>query len=76
MTPVLLRRRDALVRFLFSVVVLLATQAGHPRAGAGLQGDVPRYRYRVVNSFPHDSRAFTQGLIVKDGFFYESTGQS
>jgi len=31
--------------------------------------------YRVVNSYPHDSNDFTQGLLIKDGFLYESTGQ-
>ena len=30
--------------------------------------------YEVVNVFPHDPEAFTQGLIFLDGFLYESTG--
>ena len=29
---------------------------------------------KVVATFPHDSRAFTQGLVVPAGEFYESTG--
>ena len=29
---------------------------------------------KVVASFPHDAGAFTQGLVVADGQFYESTG--
>ncbi len=33
-----------------------------------------RIGYSVVNSFPHDRGAFTQGLIYRDGFLYESTG--
>ncbi|MCU0379187.1 MAG: glutaminyl-peptide cyclotransferase [Bacteroidales bacterium] len=33
------------------------------------------YRYRVINSYPHDRRAYTQGLVYDDGFFYEGTGQ-
>lgn len=33
------------------------------------------YRYRVINSYPHDRRAYTQGLVYDEGFFYESTGQ-
>ena len=33
------------------------------------------YRYRVVKSYPHDSRAYTQGLVYDNGFFYEGTGQ-
>lgn len=30
--------------------------------------------YRVVDVYPHDAAAFTQGLIYRDGFLYESTG--
>jgi glutaminyl-peptide cyclotransferase len=29
----------------------------------------------VVARYPHDSNAFTQGLIFKDGYLYESTGR-
>jgi glutamine cyclotransferase len=32
------------------------------------------YTYRVVNIYPHDQGAFTQGLIVRDGQFLEGTG--
>ncbi len=32
------------------------------------------YGYQVVSVYPHDSRAYTQGLIYRDGFLYESTG--
>jgi glutamine cyclotransferase len=35
---------------------------------------VPVYSYRVVRSYPHDRGAFTQGLLVRDGVFYEGTG--
>lgn len=34
----------------------------------------PRFSYRVINAFPHDPTAFTQGLVFADGIFYESTG--
>jgi len=33
------------------------------------------YRYQIVNMWPHDSNAFTQGLILSDGKLLESTGQ-
>ena len=36
---------------------------------------LPVYTYEVVNTFKHDSKAFTQGLVYKDGFLYETTGQ-
>lgn len=31
--------------------------------------------YRVVRTLPHDSTAYTQGLLLHDGLLYESTGQ-
>ena len=37
---------------------------------------VERKRVAIVNSYAHDTSAFTQGLVVKDGFFYESTGRN
>src|SRR5690606_3434907 len=33
-----------------------------------------RLRVRVVQRYPHDTAAFTQGLLWHDGFLYESTG--
>jgi len=33
------------------------------------------YHYRVVNSYPHDRHAYTQGLVYNEGYFYEGTGQ-
>ena len=38
------------------------------------QAATPVDTYRVVNSYPHDSAAYTQGLVYRDGFLYESTG--
>ena len=33
------------------------------------------YSYKVINKFPHDRSAYTQGLFFENGFFYEATGQ-
>jgi len=30
--------------------------------------------YRIVQTYPHDPRAYTQGLVFVDGHLYESTG--
>src|SRR5437016_2514267 len=35
---------------------------------------VPMYGYQVVRSYPHDRAAFTQGLVFRNGVFYEATG--
>lgn len=31
--------------------------------------------YQLINTFPHDNRAYTQGLVFHDNFMYEGTGQ-
>ena len=31
--------------------------------------------YEVVKVYPHDPKAYTQGLIYQDGYMYEGTGQ-
>ena len=33
------------------------------------------YTYEIVNEYPHDPKAFTQGFEFYKGFIYESTGQ-
>jgi len=35
----------------------------------------PVFGFQVVNSYPHDNDAFTQGLLFRDGVLYESTGR-
>jgi len=35
-----------------------------------------QYSFSVVNTYPHDTHAYTQGLEFLDGFLYESTGQN
>ncbi len=33
------------------------------------------YNYEVINTYPHDPEAYTQGLEYRDGYLYESTGR-
>lgn len=35
---------------------------------------LPVYGYDIVKTYPHDPKAFTEGLFYYDGFLYESTG--
>jgi len=35
---------------------------------------IPTYTYKIVNTYPHDRNAFTQGLVFSDGALYEGTG--
>jgi glutaminyl-peptide cyclotransferase len=43
-------------------------------SGAPAESAPAEFSYRVVNRFPHDRTAFTQGLEYRDGFLYEGTG--
>src|SRR4030067_2578450 len=38
------------------------------------QQSVPTYTFRIINSYPHDREAFTQGLVFENGTLYEGTG--
>jgi glutamine cyclotransferase len=64
-----LRRGRALsaLWFLVGAVVLGCSDAGPA-------GGIPTYGYEVVNVYPHDAEAWTQGLAFAGGYLYESTG--
>lgn len=55
------------------VAATASTQATPPEAAP--RAPVTVYDARVLRSYPHDTRAFTQGLFFADGVLYESTGQ-
>lgn len=45
---------------------------------SGLQKAQPspeKLPYQIVKTYPHDPKAFTQGLVYRDGYLYEGTGQ-
>ena len=49
--------------------------SGQEAATATAEAATPIYSYKIKNSWPHDKRAYTQGLIFLDGLLWESTGQ-
>lgn len=53
---------------------LLVMGLGLAAASGQGKGSAPVHGYEVVNVFPHDREAFTQGLVYRDGVLYESTG--
>lgn len=57
-----------------AVTVALCVAAMRAPVAARAQATAPVRGYEVVRAYPHDSQAFTQGLIYRDGFLYESTG--
>jgi glutamine cyclotransferase len=63
-----------------SVRAVAYSQATKPQTVAmfiNLVSDIDpvTYRHRVIKSYPHDRKAYTQGLVYDSGFFYEGTGQ-
>ncbi|MBI3651827.1 MAG: glutaminyl-peptide cyclotransferase [Acidobacteria bacterium] len=65
-----MKTMNALIYRLIILCGLLFAAACAP----ALQSSIPIYDFVIVHTFPHDSKAFTQGLIFRDGFLYESTG--
>jgi len=54
-----------------------STQTADPSTFPTATTPVPisrHYTYRIINSYPHDPEAFTQGLVFTDGVLYEGTG--
>jgi glutaminyl-peptide cyclotransferase len=62
--------RGALVLALGAGACWLASNSGPE-----LIAQAPRVdTFRVVKTYPHDPAAYTQGLLYRDGFLFESTG--
>jgi len=59
---------------MWTFILLLMGTIGFLPGQRAAASAVPTYGYNVVRSYPHDPGAFTQGFIVRDGFFYEGTG--
>ncbi len=70
--------RLKIMRYALIMIAACLVACG-PRAsqrGRGNAGDAPvRYGYKIVNSHPHDTGAYTQGLFWSEGELYESTGE-
>ena len=52
---------------LITVCVLFRKYSDNPYASAA-------WTYEVINTYPHDREAFTQGLVYENGILYEGTG--
>jgi len=63
-----------LSRFLLALLLTPCPLLSCAQAGR-LSPKSPReYTYEIVQAFPHDPAAYTQGLAYRDGFLYEGTG--
>ena len=60
------RRTVALGSFVVTVLVAFVSGCDRP---------VAQLEYELRRTLPHDPEAYTQGLLIHNGVFYESTGQ-
>lgn len=70
---------------LFALLLLILSSAAPAAAGAqsvksreagmGKEVKALRSKVKVLAEYPHDRGAYTQGLFIKDGVMYESSGQ-
>jgi len=65
------------VSFATLIFVLAATTLPAQRGLRPFNGPftAPIWGYEIVRTYPHDTKALTQGLVYKNGFLYETTGE-
>src|ERR1700721_2549414 len=64
------RRLRAIAFLLIFLAQLSLAQSPQPSPAAR----PPEYTFKLVQVFPHDPAAFTQGFAYRDGFLYDGTG--
>jgi len=67
------RVRPVFTAFLAAIVSLSGTLFLSP-SWQEAAGGPQVYGYKIVNIYPHDPSAFTQGLFYEGGYLYEGTG--
>ena len=72
-------RTIRLAAMIFLVLLSSGCQTGavanHSSGDNPNKDSVPKYGYEIVNTWPHDKDAYTQGLVFYEGKLLESTGQ-
>lgn len=64
-----------MAKLLITLAILLVTACGGAGSGnAEPPAEIPRKKLEVVQTYPHDSLAFTQGLLLFGDRVFESTG--
>lgn len=57
------------------IVTVIAAGIAVAISATAAAGDIPVFHtVEVVNTYPHDTKAFTEGLFISGGKLYESTG--
>src|SRR5215210_2391587 len=59
---------------MLTAALLLAPLAVGAQEASPVPANPSTFGFRVVTEYPHDRRAFTEGLVYADGVLYEGTG--
>ncbi len=65
--------KNLLIGFFIAVTFIACSRDSQPLIPPESH-KVSLYTFKIINTFSHDSLAFTQGLIYVDSVFYEGTG--
>jgi len=58
-----------------AALMALTRQIGFTASQQPAGANLPTFGYSIVRTYPHDPKAFTQGLQYADGALYEGTGE-
>src|SRR5689334_4760179 len=68
-------RLAVVVSLALAAAAVTYAQRGNPLRTFAGPFTAPVHGYEIVHTYPHDTRALTQGLVYRDGFLYETTGE-
>jgi len=67
-------KRQLLYSLIFSLVLFVTIFLLSLLMAEPSKSEPTNYSYRILNVYPHNKTAFTQGLLFERGLLYESTG--
>ncbi len=73
-TEVLMNKMYVMVIVTIAVSILIGSAVFDSLNSEPEDSTPVNYTYEVINVYPHDPNAFTQGLIIVEGVMFESTG--
>ncbi|RPH93911.1 glutaminyl-peptide cyclotransferase [candidate division KSB1 bacterium] len=59
---------------IMAMLFICGAAAGFDMGDFARTAELPVYTLEIVSELPHDTAAYTQGLVYHNGFLYESTG--
>jgi glutamine cyclotransferase len=64
-----------ILRFMFILCLIFLVLSSFKIIAPAVQKPPQKIAYKIINTYPHPSDSFTQGLAFAEGFLYEGTGK-